>query len=92
MVLYRRRGGHAPPPATQTLVQHMQDLHYANLWFWVAGGGGHASPSLATQNYVFVSQVEGDLLPALLRDNTKRGTRLHLLTVLVYVPADLCQR
>ena len=34
-------GGQAPLILRhKAMVQHIQDLHYANLWFFVAGGGG----------------------------------------------------
>ena len=47
VVLCRRRGGQAPPNLRhKTLVQPIQDLHYAKFWFSVAGEGGHAPPLL----------------------------------------------
>ena len=40
----------APPNRRhKTLVQHIQDLHYGNLWFCVAGGGGVPPPSCDTR-------------------------------------------
>ena len=40
----RREGGKHPHLRHKTLAKHMQDLHYASLWSYVAGGVGHDPP------------------------------------------------